>query len=86
MLSPRFFPVVAALSILTTIISPVMDVCGNEGETVIDIGSRRELFVDDFLIDRLSGDIEMRLHHPVAREVVLTLDEPWEGSGTYASS
>ena len=46
---------------------------------VYDIGQRRELFVDDFLIDSLSGGVERRLHHPDPREVVLKLDQPWEG-------
>jgi hypothetical protein len=46
---------------------------------VYDIGQRRELFVDDFLIDSMSGGIERRLHHPDPREVVLKLDQPWEG-------
>ena len=46
---------------------------------VYEIGDRRELFVDDFLIDGMSGGIERRLHHPDPREVVLTLDKPWEG-------
>lgn len=44
-----------------------------------EIGKRRELFVDDFLIDSMSGGIERRLHHPDRREVVLKLDQPWEG-------
>ncbi|MBN1394798.1 MAG: hypothetical protein JW959_07230, partial [Pirellulales bacterium] len=44
----------------------------------IDIGSRLEPIVDDYLIERLDG-AEMRLHHPVPREVVLTFDKPWEG-------
>lgn len=46
------------------------------------IGSRRELFVDDALIERLSGKAELRLHHPVPQEEVLVHDEPWEGSGS----
>lgn len=46
----------------------------------IDIGSRLELFVDDHLIDKLSGDAQLRLHKPEAREVVLVTDEPWEGN------
>lgn len=49
---------------------------------VTDIGSRRELFVDDFLIDRISGEAVLRLHHPVPREIVLSHDAPWEGSGS----
>ena len=48
----------------------------------IDIGTRRELFVDDFLIERLTGAAELRLHHPEPRELVLVLDAPWEGSGS----
>jgi hypothetical protein len=47
---------------------------------VTDIGTRRELFVDDFLIDRRDG-LELRLQDPVPREVVLVHDAPWEGSG-----
>jgi hypothetical protein len=45
----------------------------------IALGTRRELFVDDFLIERLEG-AELRLHKPAAREVVITCDAPWEGN------
>lgn len=48
----------------------------------IDIGSRRELFVDDLLIDKLSGEVELRLHHPTPREIAIVHDAPWEGSGS----
>jgi len=48
----------------------------------IDIGSRRELFVDDFLIESLSGGAELQLHHPTPREVAIVHDAPWEGSGS----
>jgi hypothetical protein len=44
-----------------------------------EIGNRRELFVDDFLIDGLGGSAERRLHHPAPQEIVLKLDKPWEG-------
>ncbi len=44
----------------------------------LNIGSRRELFVDRWLIERLSG-AELRLAQPVDAGVVLTLEEPWEG-------
>ena len=39
----------------------------------VDIGSRRELFVDEYLIERMDG-VRLELHHPVARELV------WEQS------
>jgi len=48
----------------------------------IDIGSKRELFVDDFLIDS-SHNIERRLHRPVPQEVAIVHDEPWEGNVSY---
>jgi len=46
----------------------------------IDIGSRRELFVDDFLIERLDGARRV-LHHPVPQDVAIEHDAPWEGTG-----
>lgn len=45
---------------------------------VVDLGSRRELFVDRFLIDSMRG-AELRLHEPRDEGVVLRFDEPWEG-------
>ncbi|HOW71978.1 MAG TPA: hypothetical protein PKY77_15370 [Phycisphaerae bacterium] len=42
------------------------------------IGSRLELFVDRFLIERLEGT-ELRLHHPQSAGVVFHFDRPWEG-------
>ncbi|MFQ6096616.1 MAG: hypothetical protein ACE5O2_02740 [Armatimonadota bacterium] len=46
---------------------------------VRDIGSRLEPFVDDWLIESMDG-AQLRLHHPVPREVVFTFDRPWEGN------
>jgi hypothetical protein len=55
---------------------------GQDPPAAIDIGSRRELFIDRFLIDRLEGDARQRLHHPVPREISLVHDAPWEGTGS----
>ncbi|MGC3966872.1 MAG: hypothetical protein QM775_05725 [Pirellulales bacterium] len=46
----------------------------------IDIGERRELFVDDFLIERLSGDTKQELQIPEPKEVVFKADAAWEGN------
>lgn len=46
----------------------------------IALGSRLELFVDDFLIESTTGDLHQRLHEPQPREVVLVTGEPWEGN------
>lgn len=70
----RLPPALAALTLLL-VAAPA------PGQEAIDVGSRRELLVDDHLIDRLDG-VELRLHRPTPREVVLDHDAPWEGSGT----
>ncbi len=46
---------------------------------VCEIRSRLELFVDDWLIDKMNG-AQQRLHHPIPREVALVFDRPWEGN------
>ena len=45
----------------------------------LDIGSRRELFVDDFLIDQHRGTI-LKLHTPEPKDIALVCDAPWEGN------
>lgn len=44
----------------------------------LDIGSRWELFVDEYLVAQKRG-VALKLHEPAKREVVLTTDQPWEG-------
>jgi len=46
----------------------------------IQIGNRRQLFVDDHCVEALSGDAEVELCHPIPREIVLLYDRPWEGN------
>ena len=45
---------------------------------VLDIGNRRELFVDRMLIERMDG-ASLRLHEPVSGGVAIMIDRPWEG-------
>jgi hypothetical protein len=52
---------------------------GPSGQGAIPLGSRRELFVDSFLIDRLRG-AALTLEQPRDEGVVLRFDRPWEGS------
>lgn len=46
----------------------------------VEIGDLSELFVDDFLIERLSGSVKQVLQIPEPKEVVFTADAPWEGN------
>ena len=52
---------------------------------VNDIGSRRELFVDRGLIDRMTGT-ELRLQTPIPREVAIRYDLPWEDEFAFYST
>ena len=61
---------------------PAWSAAAGQEDTPIDISSRRELFVDPYLIDRLDG-ARLVLHHPQPQEVSLTFDQPWEGSVGY---
>ena len=55
-------------------------------ETLRDIGSRLELFVDSWLIDRMQGEVALRLHEPVPRADGLVKSEAWEGNhGGYST-
>ncbi len=49
---------------------------------MIEIGSRRECFFDDFLIDTEKTTAEKRLHKPVRCGTILDMNKPWEGEYT----
>ncbi|MHB8972954.1 MAG: hypothetical protein ACYC3X_08565 [Pirellulaceae bacterium] len=44
----------------------------------LDIGTRRELFADQYLIDTLH-DVRLVLHTPRDEGIVVKFDQPWEG-------
>jgi hypothetical protein len=46
----------------------------------VQLGSRRELFVDGLLIDRLSGKASLRLARPHDEGIAIPFDRPWEGA------
>jgi len=53
---------------------------------ILSIGDRRELFVDDVLIESTRGDAALQLHQPERRDVVLRTANAWGGGrGGYAS-
>jgi len=47
--------------------------------TTRDLGTRRELFVDEALIASRTL-VELQMHPPVPRDVALVCDAPWEGN------
>ncbi|MBO9607341.1 MAG: hypothetical protein J7639_15370 [Paenibacillaceae bacterium] len=49
-----------------------------DDHAVLDIGSRVEMLVDEWLVAAKQG-VALQLTPPVKREIVLELDRPWEG-------
>lgn len=72
---PRLIPVLICVATVCHLANCAAD------EPVINIGSRRELFTDTYLIESL-GRAERRLHHPVPQELAIVHDAPWEGAGS----
>jgi len=56
---------------------------------IVHLGSNRELFVDNYLIDNISGS-SLKLHEPLPGGVAIKYDQPWEtndkGSGSFYTS
>ncbi|MEZ6046029.1 MAG: hypothetical protein R3C11_10705 [Planctomycetaceae bacterium] len=72
---------IIALTFLTALIA-VFDTGFCRGAEPLAIESRRELFIDNYLIDELRGSAAQRLQHPAPQEIVLKHDAPWEGPGS----
>lgn len=56
-------------------------ISASAANNVVNIGSRLELLVDNHMVARMKN-VAFRLHSPIEREVVLTLDAPWEGKNS----
>ncbi len=52
---------------------------GSSAKGTGTIGSQLQLFLDDWLIDSMTG-LRLKLHHPRRAEVLLRKDKPWEDS------
>ncbi len=64
----------AAILLTSTIAAAALAADG-----AVDIGNRRELFLDSLLIDKLENS-RLVLHHPTPREIVMRYDQPHEGN------
>lgn len=78
----------ALVTVLTLLLVIVVSATTMSNESVaraaepIDIGSRLEPLIDDYLIERKSGSLELKLHRPVRQSDSITLDRPWEGNNS----
>lgn len=55
------------------------------GMNSLDLGLRRELFVDHLLIDRMDNTV-LKLHEPVCGGMAIRIDKPWEGPVNFGST
>lgn len=51
-----------------------------QSDQVIDLGNRRELFIDDHLVSEMK-DVQLTVHRPTREEIAVNCDKPWEGNG-----
>ena len=50
---------------------------------MIELGTRRECFFDDYLIDTKTSTTEQILHKPIPEEIIMTFEEEWDGNTGY---
>src|SRR5690349_15785590 len=55
-----------------------LNTLADEPAKPLEIGSRLEMFVDHFLIDKLTG-VSLALERPRDEGIALRFDKPWEG-------
>ncbi|MGY8656606.1 MAG: hypothetical protein ACKVJX_23570 [Verrucomicrobiia bacterium] len=70
------FPLRSARNVLLVVLLALAG--SSQAAEVVDIGDRRELFIDATLIEKLDG-ARLQPHAPTPREVILEFDKPWEG-------
>jgi hypothetical protein len=51
-------------------------------EEAVDLGSRRELMVDDYVTDTTEGGATLKMHNPSPQDIAIVHDAPWEGCGS----
>ncbi len=64
----------AGITLVLFLLQTTAGVCDDP----IDIGARRELFVDHYLVQEMDN-LSLRLHEPVFQNVCFKFDKPWEG-------
>ena len=56
--------------------APCSFVLSEESEC-IDLGNRRELFIDDYLVSKMTN-VELITHRPERKNLAMIFDKPWE--------
>ncbi len=67
-----------ATALLSTLVALAAACTSSVSAARLNLGERRELFADRWLIDSLDGAV-LRLHAPRSAGIALRMDRPWEG-------
>jgi hypothetical protein len=64
------------------VIACILGVCcaSAQSHATIDLGDRRELFIDDHLLGEMKN-VQLLVHQPVPQEIAVNCDAPWDGNG-----
>ena len=68
------------LATAVLLLAPMISVSHGQTVDVINLGTQRELFIDDHLIGEMKN-VQLLVHSPVREEISVTCDAPWEGNG-----
>jgi hypothetical protein len=74
------YELLSGLLMAVVLVLPRADVASVAEEALIDVGGRRQLFVDGLLIEKMD-QVRQVLHHPVPREAAIKPEHPWEKYG-----
>lgn len=74
------FNILRCLFCKILILNFVQLIYANKPISLGENGTQRELFVDKYLINKISDELIQYVHKPDPKEVVLTTDAPWEGN------
>ena len=67
-----------SLALISIAASPLEHHGEESSASPLELGSRLELFVDDYLTDSMQG-LELKLHTPEPAGKAMVFDKPWEG-------
>ncbi|HNS22854.1 MAG TPA: hypothetical protein PKH24_20310 [Sedimentisphaerales bacterium] len=71
---------ISAYVTIVVLIASAQTIAVAAAQEPIALADRWELFVDDYFIEKIEGEVALRLHEPIPQEVVIVHDKPWEGN------
>ena len=74
--------IIQLIGVLLLPLGPLLPATEPSSIKPINLGTRHELFIDDYLVESVQG-LTWRMHEPKKAEVALQFDAPWEGNNCH---